>query len=738
MLAPDTTTAQHITEKHPESFGDSSETPTALDAARALIDLGCPVFVARRNRMYDPTLPVSDTNSEYHPPKRWQETPAETSLLDGWRSGDALCLVTGHGLDVVDVDTKNGADPSKVLAAMHALGVEVLATVETPSGGAHYYVRSSGICSANNTRTGVDYRGRGLDGTGAGFLYLPGTFRPKYAERGYRWSHPLQVEDLHDIGEESKAEQTDAVATFLTGLGTKVRTTAQNSGDLTGGEPLDTMPPKLRDLLSDLGPVWTLRNGEKSEDRSERFFHLVAECRRSGLTQGQTVTALDPWCHGVGKYVGRVSVEVSRAWSKVEPLAAVELPDYMQESEELTEPSTWKPLDLGPFLDGTHIPEVSVFLPREDGVCLLYAGRVHSFHGESESGKSLILQAESARLLNLGEHVLWVDFESDAAQVVTMLTTFGASPDAVRERFTYVRPDTGLGSLSAQTALDALLENRYALAVIDGVTEALTLLTPSGGTPEEQVVHYVRKLPRRIAKQTGAAVAQIDHVTKSKDARGRHALGSQHKLNALDGAAYVVEVSQPLGRGMRGEIVLRIAKDRPGHVRPNSGTWRASDRTQEAARVVVDSTSGEGSVFTVQAPRGLSGQGNLPDVFRPTALMQRVSEYLETLPDPVSLRNVRDNVTGKAEYLSTALDRLVMEGYAERLPGERGSTLHKLNRPYRESSDPWGEFPSGAVPVPPIRGGNRGTTSRSIVKPEPGNHSGTTREPLKTPTKPRN
>ena len=35
-------------------------------------------------------------------------------------------------------------------------------------------------------------------------------------------------------------------------------------------------------------------------------------------------------------------------------------------------------------------------LERTDGQCLLYPGLIHSFHGEPESGKSLIMQAEAA------------------------------------------------------------------------------------------------------------------------------------------------------------------------------------------------------------------------------------------------------------------------------------------------------------------------------------------------------
>ena len=55
---------------------------------------------------------------------------------------------------------------------------------------------------------------------------------------------------------------------------------------------------------------------------------------------------------------------------------------------------------------------------------------VHSVHGESESGKSLILQAECVRLLNRSQDVLYVDFDSDPASVVERLLDFGADPQS--------------------------------------------------------------------------------------------------------------------------------------------------------------------------------------------------------------------------------------------------------------------------------------------------------------------
>ena len=126
-------------------------------------------------------------------------------------------------------------------------------------------------------------------------------------------------------------------------------------------------------------------------------------------------------------------------------------------------------------------------------------------------------------------------------------------------------------------------------------------------------------------RATGAAVVLIDHVTKDIWTRSRWAIGGQAKMAGLTGAAYTVEVTGPLGRGMRGEVVLRIAKDRPGAVRPHCGSFSKKDRTQEAARIVVDSTV-EPPTVTIGAP-GFDGDEDScgQNAFRPTNLMQRVS-----------------------------------------------------------------------------------------------------------------
>jgi AAA domain len=312
---------------------------------------------------------------------------------------------------------------------------------------------------------------------------------------------------------------------------------------------------------------------------------------------------------------------------------------------------------------------------------------VHSFHGESESGKSLIIQVECVHRINSGQKVLYLDFESDVVSVVDRLMEFGADPAAVAEHFRYVQPEVRPDSVAERRAWEEVLSGTYALAVIDGVTDALGIFGCST-IDNDDVAGWIRTVPKQIAARTGAAVVLIDHVTKDTSTRSRWAIGGQAKMAGLTGAAYTVEIVRPLGRGMRGEVVLKIAKDRPGAVRPHCGSFSRRDRTQEAARIVVDST-GESPTVSIGAPSFGGGEhSGGQDAFRPTNLMQRVSEVIEKQPAELTKNRVAEKAGGKRQSTLLAVDILRSEGYLETTPGKSGHSVYSSVKPYLETDDP--------------------------------------------------
>lgn len=354
------------------------------------------------------------------------------------------------------------------------------------------------------------------------------------------------------------------------------------------------------------------------------------------------------------------------------------------EGEDVTERPedrpTWEPIDLTSVLNGTHRAPQPTYMEREDGVCLGYPALVHALNGESESMKSMVAQAESARSVNEGIDVLYIDCESDQGAVINRLLMLGARPEQIRDYFHYVRPQMHPGGTEQERlAFHGLLQRAYGLAIIDGITEAFAIFGVKS-IDNDEVTRWGREIPRRIADHTGAAVFLIDHVTKSEEGRGRFAIGAQAKLSYLTGAAYGLEVIEPGGVGMIGRIALRIGKDRPGQVRPNAGTWRKSDRTQEIAVAVFDSTEPGKIHYRLEAPRNVDeGSGT---TWQPTALMSQISQTLQDAGKSLSFRSINACVRGKRETIEKAIVQLEQLGHIRIGPGPRNAHLHHLIHPY--------------------------------------------------------
>jgi len=158
---------------------------------------------------------------------------------------------------------------------------------------------------------------------------------------------------------------------------------------------------------------------------------------------------------------------------------------------------SWQRIDLRGVIAGECPGAVPTLLERTDGQCLLYPGLTHSLHGEPESAKSLLMQAEAALRINRAEAVLYLDFESDQESVVARLLECGAPRQAILDHFHYVRPEVAPdSSAQEQAAWQAVLSVRYTLAVIDSVTEALAVLALSS-TNNDDLAAWNQPVPTR-------------------------------------------------------------------------------------------------------------------------------------------------------------------------------------------------------------------------------------------------
>jgi hypothetical protein len=332
------------------------------------------------------------------------------------------------------------------------------------------------------------------------------------------------------------------------------------------------------------------------------------------------------------------------------------------------EASTWKPIDLTSLFDGTYVRPETSMLARTDGANLLYQGKVHSLYGESESGKSWIAQIVVAEQLRAFKKVIYIDFESDAADVVDRLKTLKVSQAEILQNFRYIKPDSA--SRFDDPYWNAILEPSSAnLIIIDGVTEALSLWEKES-KDNDAITNWMRRFPRRIAFESGAAVVLIDHVTKNAETRGRFAIGGQAKLATIDGAAYLVEPLEVLAPGKIGTLTLRVTKDRPGFVRKIAGMYRKSDRTQEAAVITIDSTKEQ--IEYIIVPPMLEDQL----IANQTEKLDRdIVTFIDSNPGATKSMATR-GIKGQDSAVLARLEILIRDGVLENAGNERGFKLY--------------------------------------------------------------
>lgn len=338
---------------------------------------------------------------------------------------------------------------------------------------------------------------------------------------------------------------------------------------------------------------------------------------------------------------------------------------------------TWRPVDLAEVLSGAYRSPVPSVGARSDGIGLFYPGRVHTIIGETEGGKTWVALLACRTELDAGHHVIYLDFEDDAAGVVGRLLALGVAPDTIAERFHYLHPEEQFSDTARGELADLVVSCSPTLAVLDGVTEAMSLfgLELKDNT---DTAKFNRRLLAWLAA-LGPAVVTLDHVVKDREARGLYAMGAAHKINGLNGATYILVNRSPFGEGVTGRSTIYIRKDRPAGLRKHA--LPARDGLAWFADLVIESTVHYGQPH-------LAGDLYPPEPeehqFRPTRLMKRVSDALQRAGQPLNARGVLDRVTGKQADIRAAVAALVDEGYVAVEGGPRGAQLHRLVKPYEE------------------------------------------------------
>ncbi|MGI9121193.1 MAG: AAA family ATPase [Acidimicrobiales bacterium] len=305
---------------------------------------------------------------------------------------------------------------------------------------------------------------------------------------------------------------------------------------------------------------------------------------------------------------------------------------------------------------------------------MLYPGKVHAINAESESGKTwMALDACAERMLQ-GEHVVFADFEDSAASVVGRLVSLGVPVDVVEVCFHYIRPDDPLTDDTREALLSLVMDCTASLVILDGVTEAMVLHGFSINDNDD-AARFMALLPKPLTAG-GAAVVLLDHVTKSKEDRGRFAIGAQHKLAGIDGAVYSATVVEPYGRGRTGTSKLEVAKDRPGHVRAVAGEGKRIG----VFRLVADGESLRAEIV----PPGVGAQTNGIDPFIDKALAAQIAKVVSAYGSSgVNLADIVETVNRRKAKVSSTLTWLEANDYVHCTRGGIGkANAYRSLRPF--------------------------------------------------------
>jgi AAA domain len=320
---------------------------------------------------------------------------------------------------------------------------------------------------------------------------------------------------------------------------------------------------------------------------------------------------------------------------------------------------SWTPVDLV-TIGAAPIPE-----PRLSGVG--YPGSLSIIYSEPEGLKSWLELIVCLEAIRAGRSALWVDFEMDGRSILARLRDLGATDEELG-RFLYLQPSDPLTDPAIRTDVEALMaEHAPAVVVVDAMAGCLALHGLSQNDADD--VERLYSVVLRPLRAGDAALRIVDHVVKDRETRGRWPTGSQRKLGAAD-VGLSLEVVRPFSRGHTGLARIRVQKDRLGGLsRPY------------CAELTLASDADTGAIAWTLRPAADETDG-----WKPTALMERVSRWLETQPEPVSRNAIEEHVKGNRDYVRDALDALVSDGYASETAGPRRARLFASLKPFRDAT----------------------------------------------------
>jgi len=534
--------------------------------------------------------------------KQYQERRPTTEELMRWFANaegvGVICGKVSGNLEMLELEGRAVADKMhlqiKELALSAGLG-EIWDCINngyvemTPSGGLHWLYRIDGEVPGNTKLARKPGENGGIDvlaetrGEGGFVIVAPtnGTCHPSGGKWEMLAGSPVSIPTL-TVAERNELHRLFMTFDAIPKQEVITEEIKQKSEGLTPGDDYNARVT-WEQILEPLGwkKLFTRPDGTTSWRRPGKDFGTSATTNHAGIDKFHifsSSTIFEPE-RSYSKFAVFTIVEhqgnftasakalreqgYGEARKELQTLE-VHSPALVQLHDEEGQPfeSSWIPKQIQE-LELADEPAPSM-LRREDGNCLIYAGKINAIFGESESGKTWLALEAIRQELAKNNIVFYLDFEDSARGILNRLKTMKVPTDKFKF-FRYANPDSKLEAGVGELMKTEIMAYLPSLIVVDGVNAAMNLMGLDLEKNKDATFFSQTILkPLRIG---GAGILTIDHVTKSKDNRGNYAIGAQAKRADIDGAAFAVSVAMPFGRGIDGALDITCTKDRPGFVR---------------------------------------------------------------------------------------------------------------------------------------------------------------------------
>jgi hypothetical protein len=354
--------------------------------------------------------------------------------------------------------------------------------------------------------------------------------------------------------------------------------------------------------------------------------------------------------------------------AELERLAGGEIDATVDDEDES---STFDPVDLRPYLEGTKVRVQADCLTMTDGRSLLHKARLNGVHGDSGTGKSWLMALLIRELISAGEVAMLVDLEDTADPLIDRLRQLGVADQQIVGQLVFFNPDDPFNDTNVARLIGWIDQRNATHMIVDSVGEAFSLEGVNENLDVE-VAPWLRRVCRRIIAATAAGITLVDHGTKSAE-KPLDPSGSKRKKAAITGTAWLMTSDEPFTKATGGRATLTCAKDRHGQ-------YRRGDRVARFVMGAVDafghSTLTLTALHTLPVPAGAVD----PDDEKRRKARQEIDRVMRAARKPLARSEIAERSSGvgmtfvRAEILALIDDGILVE-VGERKHPTNGTTV---------------------------------------------------------------